>query len=86
MLVPHLIKWKALYEPREIIISIYWYYSRGIFICPKLYKGGLFMQDKAREKRNSYMREWRKKNKDKVKKYNDTYWERKANILEKEDE
>ena len=42
------------------------------------------MEDKAREKRNEYLREWRKKNKDKVKKYNDTYWERKANISEKE--
>ncbi|MBM7834993.1 hypothetical protein [Clostridium sardiniense] len=44
------------------------------------------MEDKAREKRNAYYREWRKKNKDKVKKYNDTYWERKVNILEKEKE
>ena len=55
------------------------------------------MQDKAMEKFNfcirewnsrmsDLMREWGKKNKDQVKKYNDTYWERKANILEKEDE
>ena len=43
------------------------------------------MEDKAREKRNEYLREWRKKNKDKVKKYNDTYWERKANISGKEE-
>lgn len=35
------------------------------------------MNNKAREERNAYMREWRKKNKEKVKKYNDTYWERK---------
>lgn len=35
------------------------------------------MNDKAREERNSYMREWRRRNKDKVKKYQDTYWERK---------
>lgn len=37
------------------------------------------MNDKAREERNAYLREWRKKNKDKVKKYNEAYWERKAN-------
>ncbi|MDY3206709.1 hypothetical protein [Clostridium baratii] len=43
------------------------------------------MEDKAREKRNEYLREWRKKNKDKVKRYNDTYWERKANISENEE-
>lgn len=36
------------------------------------------MNDKAREERNAYLREWRKKNKDKVKKYNDDYWERKV--------
>lgn len=36
------------------------------------------MNDKAREKRNEYLREWRKKNKDKVKKYNVNYWERKV--------
>ena len=37
------------------------------------------MNDKAREKRNAYLREWRKKNKEKVKKYNDDYWQRKVN-------
>ncbi|WGX77360.1 hypothetical protein QJS64_05035 [Paraclostridium bifermentans] len=36
------------------------------------------MNDKAREERNAYLREWRKKNKDKIKKYNKRYWERKA--------
>ena len=35
------------------------------------------MNDKAREERNAYLREWRK-NKGKVKKYNTTYWERKS--------
>lgn len=29
-----------------------------------------------KEARNLYMREWRKKNKNKVKKYNETYWQR----------
>lgn len=37
------------------------------------------MNEKAREERNAYLRAWRKKNKDKVKKYNADYWERKAN-------
>ena len=36
------------------------------------------MDNKAKELRNSYMRKWREKNKDKVKSYNKTYWERKA--------
>ncbi|WP_278337221.1 hypothetical protein [Clostridium fallax] len=36
------------------------------------------MNDKAREKRNAYMKEWRKKNKEKIKKYNEVYWEKKA--------
>ncbi|MDU3845655.1 MAG: hypothetical protein E7G71_12425 [Clostridium perfringens] len=36
------------------------------------------MNEKAREARNAYLREWRKKNKGKVKKYNTTYWERKS--------
>ncbi|MCX0355265.1 hypothetical protein LI064_12130 [Clostridium perfringens] len=41
------------------------------------------MNDKAREERNAYMREWRKKNKDKVKKYNDNYWESKSKEKQK---
>ncbi|EPZ53745.1 hypothetical protein NSA45_11165 [Paraclostridium bifermentans] len=42
------------------------------------------MNDKAREERNAYLREWRKKNKDKIKKYNTRYWERKASKRKKE--
>ena len=38
----------------------------------------------SREVRNAYFREWRKKNKDKVSKYNREYWERKALKLESE--
>lgn len=37
------------------------------------------LDEKAREERNAYMREWRKRNKEKVKKYNATYWENKVN-------
>ena len=33
---------------------------------------------KALEMRRAYLREWRAKNRDKVKTYNRTYWERKA--------
>lgn len=36
------------------------------------------MDNKAKEERNRYMRDWRKKNKDKVKHYNQSYWEKKA--------
>ena len=36
------------------------------------------MDNKAKEERNRYMRDWRKKNKDKVKLYNQNYWEKKA--------
>lgn len=35
------------------------------------------LSDKAREKRNQYAREYRKKNKKKIAEYNRTYWERK---------
>lgn len=36
------------------------------------------LSKEAREARNEYMREWRRKNKDKVKKHQETYWERQA--------
>ncbi len=36
------------------------------------------MTDSAREARNAYLREWRKKNKDKVKAAKERYWEKKA--------
>lgn len=42
------------------------------------------LSDKAREKRNQYAREYRKKNKDKIAEYNRRYWEKKAQE-EKED-
>ena len=32
----------------------------------------------ARNERLAYFREWRAKNKDKVKKHNDTYWKKRA--------
>ncbi|WP_300348110.1 hypothetical protein [Clostridium sp.] len=42
------------------------------------------MNDKAREERNAYLREWRKKNKEKVKNYNKSYWERKVQSNKRE--
>ncbi len=36
------------------------------------------MDDKAKAERNAYMKEWRKKNKDKVKAAQERYWENKA--------
>ncbi len=36
------------------------------------------MNDEARKARNKYMREWREKNKDKLRKNVNDYWERKA--------
>lgn len=37
--------------------------------------------DKARELQRQYQREWRARNKDKVRRYNDDYWRRKAEAL-----
>lgn len=34
--------------------------------------------NQAREARNAYARAWRAKNRDKVKQYNETYWQKKA--------
>jgi len=36
------------------------------------------LTDEVRRVRNEYMREWRSKNKDKVKAAQDRYWKRKA--------
>lgn len=34
--------------------------------------------DAAKQARNAYAREWRAKNRDKVRQYNENYWARKA--------
>ena len=39
------------------------------------------MTDEVRRVRNEYMREWRSKNKDKVKAIQDKYWENKLKKL-----
>ncbi len=36
------------------------------------------LRERAKEERREYFRQWRAKNKDKVKKYNQCYWERRA--------
>lgn len=37
------------------------------------------MTEKAKTEKKAYMREWRKKNKDKIKAAQERYWENKAN-------
>ena len=41
-------------------------------------------KDMAREAQRQYLREWRKKNKDKVRQYNEKYWQRKGASLSTE--
>lgn len=43
------------------------------------------MSEEARKARNEYMRNWRRANKDKVKQYNKTYWEKKVNEMDQEE-
>ena len=42
------------------------------------------MNDEARKLRNAYAREWRSKNKDKVKAHQEKYWKNKAKKLKEE--
>lgn len=42
------------------------------------------MEDKAREARRAYKREWNRKNKDKVKAAQERYWSRKAAAAEQD--
>lgn len=44
------------------------------------------MTDEARKARNAYMREWRRKNKDKVKAARERHWEKKAREANGQDE
>ncbi|HFR4157432.1 hypothetical protein PDQ77_28560 [Bacillus cereus] len=37
-----------------------------------------------KEARNAYLRKWRAENRDKVKKYNETYWQKKAKEMEEQ--
>ena len=40
------------------------------------------MNEKAKATRNAYYRAWRERNRDKVRKYNTEYWERRAKQAE----
>lgn len=42
------------------------------------------MENQVREARNAYAREWRAKNRDKIKQYNRNYWLKKAEKNEQE--
>ena len=42
--------------------------------------------DRAKELEREYLREWRRKNKDKMRQYGETYWLRKAEAEEKKRE
>ena len=42
------------------------------------------LEELAREKQREYLREWRKKNPDKVREYNKRYWKKKALEMLKE--
>lgn len=44
--------------------------------------GNTDLAEKAREERNRYHREWRAKNKEKVKEINRRYWQKKAKEAE----
>lgn len=75
-----------------IVINVYYIFNIWYYIYSKIKsnskpkiksqnKKGVELMDlskEAREARNKYMREWRRKNKDKVKKYQKDYWERQA--------
>lgn len=39
------------------------------------------MDDKAKQVKNEYMKQWRAKNKDKVKAAQERYWNKKAKII-----
>lgn len=41
------------------------------------------MDEKAAEARRAYKRKWQRENRDKVKKYQENYWKRKAEEAEK---
>lgn len=44
------------------------------------------MTDEARAALREYKRKWRAKNKEKIKAYNDQYWQRKADEMKRQEE
>lgn len=60
-------------------------YDRGLFILSKIsVKEDFILNERAKEQRNAYMKEWRKRNKEKVKAAQEKYWEKKFKEKEKE--
>lgn len=64
-----------------------WYLATGDNLIKPYIEGGDNMDKKltdeqikelAREKQREYQREWRRNNPDKVRKYNQSYWRRRA--------
>ncbi len=44
------------------------------------------MDEKAKEARRAYKRKWQRENRDKVRQYQETYWKRKAEAAEQQDD
>ena len=44
------------------------------------------ISQEAREVRNAYYREWRKKNPEKMKQYQENYWKKKAQKMQEQEE
>ena len=44
------------------------------------------LSQEAKEARNAYYREWRKKNPEKMKRYQENYWKKKAQEIQEEEE
>lgn len=42
------------------------------------------MTDEAREQERQYRKAWRKANRDKIRRYNENYWEKKARQMKQE--
>ena len=42
------------------------------------------LSEKAKELRNAYQREWKRRNPERARQYNQTYWEKKAKKAEEE--
>ncbi|WP_349818183.1 hypothetical protein [Clostridium saudiense] len=91
-IVPHLIKWKAYkgygkYINLKISASLHLLIS---FIFPVVFfilkKGAAAMNDEARKLKNAYAREWRARNKDKSKAYQEKYWQNKVKKMKDEGE
>ena len=45
----------------------------------------IYMNDEAKKAKNEYMKEWRKKNKDKIKAAQERYWEKKNKEISNEE-